>query len=489
MIPAVPFRHPDDLAGLIEIVAELFVSVINERRLLIVDDCSRAAGVGIDPDDSQHLMTALVEDEPELPRVRLPAEVGDAPRIREQVVGDRNLLSLGHIKQVRLRDRKAVPRLQVLKRLQLRLKLIARRRLDKLHLPIVSRLSPHHDDAATVGRPERRSRIRIAELSFLAERHFVAALAIAQHDIVLFHEDRPFPIGRIGIRVAVRRSGALIRFRQANAIHDRTTSGLGRFKDSQRLPLRTCHQPHVTGERVLFVLLIRLERRIRLAASVGIEPENLNRFLRPIDEPQRRLFARPSRRTRLIEHRQRFGHRVSGAKFAQLITRQQTFPPLAADRESQRREQLIKADLIERQSFRRDFFLQRLAKRVRHSRVIESRSPLTSQGIDQYKLASSLPQIIAIPEPLIAVEPTRTHRRFENLVPRQHRQLSRAIVVRSRPLRVRARQRQNRPQENRKPAKLCHRTSSDKLPPSTTERQSATRCLSHVVSIAMTRST
>ena len=51
------------------------------------------AGVGIDGDDPQHLMAALVVEERKAARVGVPAESVDAPRIGEEVVLDRDFLA------------------------------------------------------------------------------------------------------------------------------------------------------------------------------------------------------------------------------------------------------------------------------------------------------------------------------------------------------------------------------------------------------------
>ena len=108
VIPAVAFGHPHDLVRFVKVAREFLVGVIDERLALFIDDCRCLAGCGIDGDDAQRLMAALVVQEGEPRRIGLPADFIDGPRIGKQFVIDRNQCPRFDVEQLRLRDRNSI---------------------------------------------------------------------------------------------------------------------------------------------------------------------------------------------------------------------------------------------------------------------------------------------------------------------------------------------------------------------------------------------
>ena len=92
-----------------------------------------AASIG---QESQHLVSALIVDEGEAAGIGGPAVVFQAPGIVEQAMIDGDLLPAGDVEQFGPLNRQRVAGLDVGMRVQLRLDLIAGRRLDEIDLPL-----------------------------------------------------------------------------------------------------------------------------------------------------------------------------------------------------------------------------------------------------------------------------------------------------------------------------------------------------------------
>src|SRR6185437_470144 len=206
MVPTVALRHPDDFVRRIEIVGEEFAAVVVERLASLVEDSAGGAGLGIDGDDAQHLMAALIVQERETPRIGRPAHVLYAPRIGEQLILDWNFLARGHIEQMRLGEGDTVAGLEVIERVQLGLELVARRRLDEMDLVFLAFLRPQSHEFLAVGRPEHTPRIGIVRLAVLTQRQLFAAFTLAQIQVVILDENGPFAVGRVGATRAARPS-------------------------------------------------------------------------------------------------------------------------------------------------------------------------------------------------------------------------------------------------------------------------------------------
>ena len=202
MVPAVALRHPQDFIGRIRVAVELLAGIVDERLALLVDDRVRLAGHGVHRDDPQHLMAALVEQEREPAGVRCPAPFLGAPGVRKQVVADGDFLIFRHIEQVRLGDRDPIAGLEVIVGLQFGLHLIRRRRLDQVDFPLVALLRPQSDQLLAVGRPEHLASIAVGGLPLLGEGEFLAAVLLAQIQVVVLDERRPFAVR--GVRAARR---------------------------------------------------------------------------------------------------------------------------------------------------------------------------------------------------------------------------------------------------------------------------------------------
>ena len=124
VIPAVAFRHPDQLPSIVQAMQETFAGVIDEGGTLFVHDSPRFTRVRFHGNHAQHLVAPLVVKELNLRRVRCPVNLAETPRIGKQCVVNRDLAAAGHIKQVRFRLRYRVARLGILEGMELGLELI-----------------------------------------------------------------------------------------------------------------------------------------------------------------------------------------------------------------------------------------------------------------------------------------------------------------------------------------------------------------------------
>ena len=88
------------------------------------------AGVRIDHDHPEDLMAALVVEERETMRIGLPTQVGDTPGIGKKRVGDGNLAPADDVEESWARHGHAIARLGIRERVQARLQLVFRGRLD-----------------------------------------------------------------------------------------------------------------------------------------------------------------------------------------------------------------------------------------------------------------------------------------------------------------------------------------------------------------------
>ena len=156
VVPAVPLRHPDDLAAVSRVVPELLARIGEEGLRLFRDDGPRGAGGGIRLDDPEHLVAALVVFEGERGTVLAPLEPREIEGIgEERVVDGQRLLALDG-EDDRLLEVEDVARLGVEARRVLRLQLVLGRGLDVMHEAAVSRLHAIRRELLRVGRPRHR---------------------------------------------------------------------------------------------------------------------------------------------------------------------------------------------------------------------------------------------------------------------------------------------------------------------------------------------
>src|SRR4051794_14427462 len=102
MVPAVPLGHPEDLAGAVEVMRGELVVIVDESLAPVVDDRSRRAGLGVYRDEAKQLVPALIVEERKSARVWLPPQLDRLhPRVREEIVGDRNLFLRPDIEEMR----------------------------------------------------------------------------------------------------------------------------------------------------------------------------------------------------------------------------------------------------------------------------------------------------------------------------------------------------------------------------------------------------
>ena len=79
MIPAVALRHPDNFVGVVEIFDELFAGVIDKGFAVFVDDRRCIAGFGVDGDEAEDLVSALVVEECETGGISGPTKLRNVP--------------------------------------------------------------------------------------------------------------------------------------------------------------------------------------------------------------------------------------------------------------------------------------------------------------------------------------------------------------------------------------------------------------------------
>ncbi len=196
MVPAVALRHPDQLAAVVEIVQEILARVVDEGRALLVDDRANASAGGIDGQQPQHLVPALVVDERETTGVLGPADVVDAPGIGEQLVADRDVFPRRHVEQLRLVDGDTVAGLGVGDGVQFWLDLPRGRRLDEMHLAILALAGADGHELLRVGRPGEAVAVGVLLRAIVAQGELLAAGRVFRPDVVLLDEGRPSGAGR-----------------------------------------------------------------------------------------------------------------------------------------------------------------------------------------------------------------------------------------------------------------------------------------------------
>ena len=109
MIPAVALGHPDDFASVIEIFAKIFAGIINEGFTFLIHNWLHVATAGVHGNNTQCLMSALVEDKSEPRGIRVPSHVVYAPRIGKERIADRGIsFFVSYIEEMRFADRHVV---------------------------------------------------------------------------------------------------------------------------------------------------------------------------------------------------------------------------------------------------------------------------------------------------------------------------------------------------------------------------------------------
>ena len=134
VVPAVALGHPDDLAGRRQFFQVKLGIVVDEGGAGFVDDGAGLAGLAVDADQAQGLVAALVEEKNKLLAEGVPVWLADAPRVLEEIVGKRYFFEPIDSKQMRAVNRHSVAWFGIIERVQPRVDLVARRRLDEIDL-------------------------------------------------------------------------------------------------------------------------------------------------------------------------------------------------------------------------------------------------------------------------------------------------------------------------------------------------------------------
>src|SRR4030043_204909 len=101
VVPAVPFRHPDNFVCIIEEMAELLKGIIDKSVALFINNSTCFTGVGIHTYQPKYLMSSLVVNKSETARIRRPTNpdfVG-TPGIGEKLIRDGNVSTMFNIEQ------------------------------------------------------------------------------------------------------------------------------------------------------------------------------------------------------------------------------------------------------------------------------------------------------------------------------------------------------------------------------------------------------
>ena len=165
VVPPVPFRHPDDLPSVVDVVAELLPriprvgahpAVVEEAGHLLGDDGPRLARLRIHLDDAVDLMAALVVLECERPPVVPPLHRRDPVRVREERVVDLHPRAALDIEEHGPVEVEHVARLAVEHRVQPGLQPILGGRQHEVDRAMVSRTPSVGDQPLRVRRPADR---------------------------------------------------------------------------------------------------------------------------------------------------------------------------------------------------------------------------------------------------------------------------------------------------------------------------------------------
>ena len=95
VVPAITFGHPDDLAPIADLRPESLGRVLEERRHPLVYHRPCARGRGVDLDDPEHLVAALVVLERHRAPIAPPHEGRHVVRVGEERLVDDQLLTRG----------------------------------------------------------------------------------------------------------------------------------------------------------------------------------------------------------------------------------------------------------------------------------------------------------------------------------------------------------------------------------------------------------
>ena len=189
VVPPIPLRHPQRLALVGEAGEVVLARVVDEGLRSLVDGRPGLPRQGVERDQPQHLVAALVVHKADLAAVGAPLELIDLPGLLEQFVRHGNGGGLRQIEQPHLPEGNGIARLDVRIGVNLGLQLIAGGRFHERDLGLGHRAGANGEGEATVGRP----------VDFGQGRRPVGSVVI--------HLDRPGPNGVAGIRFGRRAIG------------------------------------------------------------------------------------------------------------------------------------------------------------------------------------------------------------------------------------------------------------------------------------------
>src|SRR5688572_4670233 len=198
MAPAVALGDVDDLVTLFEpvdeIEAEIFdVSRPNERVGFLVDDVARLAGLRIDFNYAQALMTPIRLLIHEAPFVGAPMHARPEPLVLHAIDFGFDLLLSRDIEQVDFVGRKLVARQSVGARLKFGTSTAPWGGLDEVNFFALTGFGAERDQRFGIGRPGKTS-VGEAFLSVLAELHFLRIGFRTNENVMFFDRSSPLAV-------------------------------------------------------------------------------------------------------------------------------------------------------------------------------------------------------------------------------------------------------------------------------------------------------
>jgi hypothetical protein len=433
MVPAASLAHPDQFV-VAEPETEEFIRIVHKGLRRLVGNRPCCAAGRIHGNQPHNLMAPLVIDERKSRAVGRPPQVLDAPRRCEDPVGDIDGLLALDVEQVGPRLVDPVARLGVVDRVQLRLELVLRRRLHERDLAILTLADPHRHQLLGIRRPQQLSREPVLGRTVGRQSRLFFTLNIAEPNIVVFEERRPLSIRRFtplapGPRARVTRPLVLCLLG-----NDCIPCLRRRDKDRQPPVLLIGCEPYMPGEGVLAVLPTRGNGCVMFPLAAFVIPIYLDLEVAPVDKSNPGLRARLARGPQSPLHRQRLSRDILARHFLHCIGSQIAAVSLALDVEAEFRCRIIETQPIDPQPIGLDLLAGRLRQRLGQPRRVERRLASARLGIYEDVLAGPVGQVVAVPEPVVALQPVGPYPVTEDLVGQRLRQCRGPIVIALGPL-------------------------------------------------------
>ena len=403
MVPAAAFAGPDNFLRVVEdFLMGRNAGVVDEGLAALLDDDARGTRGGIDRDEAEELVTALVVEKREGARVGLPVKPRELPRHGEEGGIDRDFAAVGNGKQARALRRDFVAGLEIGIGVLLRLELVDGRGLGEVNAALGDGARLEGEEVVRIGRPEnvgqrgrrfgflkihadepvaRRVVVkRVGGTGVETERVFGGAVRGAEPEVVLTDVGLPLAVGRTHARARRFRGGK--RRCERDVIFFDRDGERGRHGAENRAcrAIGGGHEPEIAGSGFGFPTGRGAEIVSGLRAALGADVMHAKRVAAAIEK----------------EHAGGFGGRGIGggrwewrdgaAVLARLVGREVESPRAHG--------------AVEDYGFARWGKLEGLdgERGGGHARMVERRGALAGGGIDEDEFARAAGEVVAIPE-------------------------------------------------------------------------------------------